>query len=256
MIPKKIHYCWFGGGPLTPLASKCIESWKKFCPYYEIVEWNEKNFDINLNAYVAEAYTNKKWAFVSDVARLWALVSDGGIYMDTDCELIKPLDCFLNNEAFIGFETDKFLQTALMGGAQGQELYSQLLDDYNNRHFLIDNGKLDTTTNVHIITNTMIRHGLVLNNAEQTVRGLSVYPSDFFCPLDGQTNTLNITNNTHAIHWFDGSWLTNTEKKEYLLVTKYRKRFGKVVGSILYTFVAIVTFRKSGIQKLIDKFNK
>ena len=104
MIPKVIHYCWFGKKPLPPLAVNCIDSWKKFCPDYEIIEWNEKNFDINSNTYVREAYENKKWAFVSDYVQLYALYNYGGIYMDTDVQVLKPLDAFLNDQAFSGFE--------------------------------------------------------------------------------------------------------------------------------------------------------
>ena len=118
MIPKKIHYCWFGGNPLPPLAVKCIESWKKYLPDYEIKEWNESNFDLNYNDYVREAYEAKKWAFITDVVRLYAMVTEGGIYMDTDVEVLKPLDELLQYDAVSGFESSSRIPPR-DGGAGG-----------------------------------------------------------------------------------------------------------------------------------------
>ena len=209
MIPKVIHYCWFGGNPLPPLALKCIESWKKFCPDYEIKEWNESNFDISINAYVREAYESKKWAFVSDVTRLWALVNFGGIYMDTDCELVKPIDGFLHLEAVSGFESDKGIQTAIMGCQKGHPFFVELLGRYAHRRFIRVDSSLDLTTNVQDITDACLAHGLVLNNEKQTICGFTIFPRDYFCPIDFKTRkVVAFTENTHAIHHFDGSWIT------------------------------------------------
>ena len=207
MIPKKIHYCWFGGNPLPPLALTCIESWKKYCPDYEIKEWNENNFDININAYVREAYKAKKWAFVSDVARLWVLVHYGGIYMDTDCELIKPIDKFLEHDAVSGFESPTQIPTALMGCRVGHPLFSELLERYYSRNFIKPNGSYNLTTNVADITEVCLEHGLILNNTSQTVKGFTLYPNDYFCPKDYKTGKLSITQNTCAIHHFNASWM-------------------------------------------------
>ena len=140
MIPKVIHYCWFGGNPLPELAKKCIESWKKFCPDYQIIEWNESNFDLNINTYVKEAYTAEKWAFVSDVARLYALVNYGGIYMDTDVEVLKPLDDILNFKAVSGFETKERIPTGMMACEKGHPLFEEFLREYNEAHFIKNDG--------------------------------------------------------------------------------------------------------------------
>ena len=224
MIPKAIHYCWFGGNPLPPLALKCIDSWKKFCPNYEIKEWNENNFDININTYVKEAYKAKKWAFVSDYARLWALVNFGGIYMDTDCELIKPIDRFLHLEAVSGFESDQGIPTAIMGCKKGHPLFVELLERYTNRRFIKEDGSLDLTTNVSDITAACLAHGLVLNGYKQTICGFTIFPREFFCPMDWQTHKMAAhTENTHAIHHFDASWKNPETKWETIF--KFPERF-------------------------------
>lgn len=212
MIPKVIHYCWFGGNPLPELAIKCIESWKKYCPDYEIIEWNEQNFDITCCDYVKEAYEAKKWAFVSDVARLFALVNYGGIYMDTDVEVLKSLDDILAYKAVSGFEAIDRIPTGLMACEKGHILFTEFLNEYNDIHFFQDNGKPDTTTNVTRITNICLNYGLVLNNQLQTINGFTLFPADYFCPKDAVTKKLNITKNTYTIHHFDGSWLTEEER--------------------------------------------
>lgn len=207
MIPKKIHYIWFGGNPLSPLALRCIESWKEQCPDYDIVRWDETNFDISQNRYCRDAYEQGKWAFLSDYARLWVLVHEGGIYMDTDVELLKPLDSFLQEEAFSGFESEGSVPTGLMASRKDFPLFVDLLKDYDDRDFILPDGSLNMTTNVVYITESCKRNGLILNGEKQTVAGFTLYPKDYFCPKDYSTKKLEITPNTHAIHHFDGSWL-------------------------------------------------
>lgn len=223
MIPKIIHYCWFGGNPLPELAQKCIASWKKYCPDYEIKEWNESNFDIRACPYVEEAYQAKKWAFVSDVARLYALVNFGGVYMDTDVEVLRPIDDLLQYEAVSGFEAKDRIPTGLMACVAGQPLFAELLQDYDNAHFVKEDGSYDTTTNVTRITNICLRHGLILNNTRQTVHGLTLLPSDYLCPKNYETNIVTITENTYVIHHFDGSWLSEEDKLAAVLYERYRK---------------------------------
>lgn len=206
MIPKKIHYIWFGGNPLTPLAERCIESWKKYCPDYEIIRWDESNFDVGSNRYCREAYEAKKWAFASDYARLWLLVNEGGIYMDTDVEVLGPLDDFLCNEAFSGFEAVDRIPTGIMGSEPGQRLFETLLRAYDDRSFLKADGSLDLTTNVTAITEACLRRGLILNGEKQTIDGFTLYPADYFCPKDWLTKEINLTENSRTIHHFDGSW--------------------------------------------------
>lgn len=212
MIPKIIHYCWFGRNPLPPLALKCIASWKKYCPDYEIKEWNEDNFDLSINAYVREAYEARKWAFITDYVRLYALVNEGGIYMDTDVEVLKPLDDLLCYDAVSGFESQTQIQTGLMACRDRQPLFEELMHEYDHIHFKRPDGTLDTTTNVTRITNTCLKYGFVPNNTLQTVNGFTLLPKDYLCPKDCITKKLDITANTLTIHHFDGSWVSPEQR--------------------------------------------
>lgn len=240
MILKKIHYCWFGGNPLPELAQKCIASWKKYCPDYEIIEWNESNFDVNCCDYVREAYEAKKWAFVSDVARLYALVHHGGIYMDTDVEVLRSLDDLLVYEAFSGFESKDRIPTGLMACREGQPLFVELLHDYDNAHFLKSDGSYDTTTNVTRITNICLKYGLRLDNTLQTVNGFTLFPYDYFCPKDVETKVLTITDNTYVIHHFDGSWLTEEDKYRAELNRKYKKILPNTMAGYVAKLIATI----------------
>lgn len=212
MIPKIIHYIWFGGSPLPKEAQDCIDSWKKYCPDFQIIRWDESNFDISCNEYVKEAYEAKKWAFVSDYVRLWVLVTFGGIYMDTDVEVIKPLGPFLSHRAFSGFESPDAIATGIMACEKDFPLFVCLLEDYNNRHFLNDDGTYDLRTNVVTITKHCIDKGLVLNNTFQEIDGFALYPNDWFCPKSHETGEIYLTSNSSTIHHFNGSWLDPTEK--------------------------------------------
>lgn len=213
MIPKVIHYCWFGRGQMPKLALKCIESWKKYCPDYEIKEWNEDNFDLDMYPYVREAYDARKFAFVTDVVRLYALYHEGGIYMDTDVEVIKPLDSLLQYDAVSGFESPTQIPTGLMASRDGHPLFKELLDEYNGIHFHRPDGTLDTTTNVTRISNTCLKYGLRLDNTLQTVCGFTLLPKDYLCPKSYKTGELELTANTLCIHHFSGSWVQNNKAK-------------------------------------------
>lgn len=208
MIPKKIHYCWFGRGKMPELALKCIASWKKFLPDYEIKEWNEDNFDLDMYPYVREAYDNRKFAFVTDVVRLYALYHEGGIYMDTDVEVLKPLDVFLVHDAVSGFESETQIPTGLMACRERHPLFKELLDEYNGLHFIKPDGSFDCTTNVVRITNTCLKHGFVQNNQLQTVAGFTLFPKDYFCPKSYVDGKIHLTENTVTIHHFAGTWQT------------------------------------------------
>lgn len=209
MIPKKIHYCWFGGNSLPKDVLKYIDTWKKFCPGYEIKEWNEQNFDIHRNRYVEEAYQQKKWAFVSDVARIYALYTEGGIYMDTDVEALKNLDPLLNKRGFLGFEGTQWIATNLVGFEAGHEILQKFLEAYDHRSFIKEDGTLDQTTNVEELTKLLVdQYHLILNGEEQKLAdGIVVYPTDYFSPYDYIQGKLNKTRNTYTIHWFSQSWI-------------------------------------------------
>ena len=217
MIPKIIHYCWFGGKEKPEDVLKMIASWKKHCPDYEIKEWNETNFDIHLNRYTEEAYQQKKWAFVSDVARLWALVYEGGIYMDTDVEMIRPLDNLLANKAFIGFEGTQWIGTNLMGTEPHNAFLQAFLEDYNHRNFTNPDGTLNQTTNVEEITSRFLtQHNLERNGKQQQVGDFTVYPTDYFSPYDYINGQVRTTANTYSIHWFSQSWIKRSKWKTRL----------------------------------------
>ena len=235
MIPKKIHYCWFGGNPLPEEARKCIASWKKFLPDYEIKEWNEKNFDINSNLYVKQAYEARKFAFVTDYVRLYALMKEGGVYMDTDVEVLKSYDPFLHHAAFSGFENNNYVPTGMMASEKGGKWVSELLDYYNNRSFVREDGSFDTTSNTITITNYMLKAGLRQNNTFQDFPGLvTIYPADFFCPKDHGTGLIKLTGNSVCIHHFACSWLPQKVRfRHKLKVWAYRTFGERIMSNIL-----------------------
>lgn len=226
MIPKTIHYCWFGRGEKPKLAQKCIASWKKYCPDYEIVEWNEDNFDVNCCPYVKEAYENKKYAFVTDYVRLFAMYTEGGIYMDTDVEVTRSLNEFLVCKAFSGFESEQYVPTGIMASEKGLPIIKELLDYYDGRHFQKEDGTLDTTTNCVSITNIMLNHGLKLDGKLQTIADFTFYPSDYFCPFVNETGVLHKTKNTAAIHWFNKSWLPQSIRVRSRITRVFHRLFG------------------------------
>lgn len=208
-IPKIIHYCWFGRGQMPGLAIKCISSWKKHLPDYKIILWNEDNFDINSNQFVKEAYEAKKYAFVTDYVRLYALNQYGGIYMDTDVEVIKSLDKFLVHNAFTGCENEHMCVTGTMGAIKGHNWIKDLLSDYNGKKFILSDGEYNIKPNTQIITSiTMDRYGWKPENTYQILKDdLNIYPFEVFCAKD-RTRKITITDQTYTIHHFAGSWLS------------------------------------------------
>ena len=229
MIPKKIHYCWFGRNPKPELAEKCIDSWKKYCPDYELIEWNEDNFDIHsAPLYVRQAYEHKKWAFITDYVRLYALVNFGGIYMDTDVEVIRPLDEFRKHQAFSGFEDGINIPTGIMASQKDFPLFQELLNYYDDARFVNEDGTLNTITNVTIITSLCEKKGLQKNNSFQKIDGFALYPKEYFCPVDYESGKLLKTENTFTIHWFAGSWRSEEDKKQMEKWRKIRK-FDRII---------------------------
>ena len=212
-IPKIIHYCWFGGNSLNKKAIACIESWKKFCPNFEIVCWDEKNSPLEDNAYVEQAYALGKWAFVSDYVRLKALWEQGGIYLDTDVELTKGMEDLLGQQAFCGFESDEKIATCLIASRPKHALIGELLEEYGKASFVKKDGSPDLTTNVERITKFLKGKGLVCDGAMQNVADLTIYPVDWFSPKSLTTGKLVRTKNTRAIHHFQSSWMTMSQRR-------------------------------------------
>lgn len=209
MIPKIIHYCWFGRGEMPELALKCLDSWKKYLPTYEIMLWNEDNFEIGNYQYAVEAYKEKKYAFVADVCRLYVLKEMGGLYLDTDVEFIKPLpDHFLNDIAFTAFE-DQLVSAGVIGSVKNGEWISNLLSFYDDKSFYKSDGSLDINPITEMITSFLAEEkGVLPNNTYQKVEGYcTIYPSEYFYPKSWKTLKMNITPNTYCIHHFAGSWI-------------------------------------------------
>ncbi len=218
MIPKIIHYCWFGGKPLPKLAEKCIRSWKKFLPDYEIKRWDESNFDVRRNAYVSEAYDARKFAFVSDFARYWILFNEGGVYLDTDVELVRPIDDIIASGAFMGCErkhSPLYAPAALgvntglgFAAPKGMPFIAEMLGSYEYRRFVLLDGSLDLTTVVQVTSDMLCRYGLKNVPDIQSVAGFNIYPQDYFNPMQGTERKVVLTENTRSIHHADASWQT------------------------------------------------
>ena len=207
MIPKIIHYCWFGGKPLPKSAEKCIASWKKYLPDYEIKRWDESNFDVNAIPYTREAYAACKFAFVSDYARFWILYHYGGVYFDTDVEVIRPIDDIINRGGFLGVESNRngiYTVNPGLGFAatQGTAVIGEMVNLYSTFHFINTDGASDLKNIVEITTDYLSSKGLQNTDEIQDCCGFTIYPKDYFCPIDYDTRELKITENTRTIHHY------------------------------------------------------
>lgn len=226
MIPKIIHYCWFGKKPLPKLAKKCIASWRKFLPDYEIVEWNEENFNVNIIPYTCEAYQTRKYAFVSDYARFWILYKYGGVYFDTDVELIKPMDDIIARGPFMGCEHDIPVIKVNPGlgicAPAGLNVYKDILDMYATLHFVLLDGKMNLKTVVQYTTEILSKYGLKQSEDAQCIDGIWIYPQEYFCPIHVENNkkVLKITSQTCSIHHWSASW--QPKSKEVLAGIKWK----------------------------------
>ena len=225
MIPKKIHYCWFGRNPLPKSALKCIASWKKYLPDYEIIEWNEDNFDVNSIPYTAQAYAAKKYAFVSDYARFKILYDHGGLYFDTDVEVICQMDDIIARGPFMGFEVNPNPQrpygavAAGLGIAaeKGMTLYKSILDYYSQLSFILADGSYNIVDAVvNITTRELVKAGLQDIPGIQTVADTTIYPADYFNPFNDATGRINKTDNTRTIHWFSKTWLNVSPWRQHI----------------------------------------
>ena len=252
MIPKVINYCWFGGGSKTDLGIKCIESWKRFCPDYEIIEWNEDNVDINKNDFTRVAYQEKKYSFVSDYMRFEIIYNNGGIYLDTDVEIIKNIDELLETEAFVGTENFGSLINpgSGFGAVKNSKIILEFLNFYKKRNFENEDGILDMTPITCLLTPIIKNKGWIDNNTKQVIEGLTVYPVDFFCPKD-YDGILKITDNTLSIHHFEGSWIDDKIIQNNKLQTKISKIFGVRIALIIVYIYKIL--KRKGFLFLIKR---
>ena len=230
MIPKIIHYCWFGGKPLPKSAEKCIASWKKYLPDYEIKRWDESNFDVNAIPYTREAYAACKYAFVSDYARFWILYHYGGVYFDTDVEVIRPIDDIINRGGFLGVESNRngiYTVNPGLGFAatQGTAVIGEMVNLYSTLHFINTDGVSDLKNIVEITTDYLSSKGLQNTDEIQDCCGFTIYPKDYFCPIDYDTRELKITENTRTIHHYAESWVPRSTRFKNALSRLCGKRF-------------------------------
>lgn len=246
MAIKTLHYCWFGGNPLPESAVKYMKSWQKFCPDFAIKRWDETNFDVNSVAFVREAYAAKKYAFVSDYVRTYALYMEGGLYVDTDVEFVKSIDDLLNT-SFMGFENPHIVNPGLIlyANSPQQEIYGKILQYYDKMHY--DDRVNSSISSPNIYTKILGDYGLNKSNELQTVGEITVYPTEYFRPLGDKRFGIKkkITDNTRTIHHYDASWLDRREKQLYLLKMKH----GNFCGKLIFVFKHPIYSLKRQIKK-------
>lgn len=238
-MEKIIHYCWFGNNDMPELALKCIDSWKKFFPDYKIIKWSEENFDINCNQYVYEAYKSKKYAFVSDYVRLKVIYEYGGIYFDTDVEVIKKFDDSMINYGYLGLE-GKLINTGLgFAAPKKSKVVKIMLDEYENLHFIKKDGSLDLTACPKRNTNSLREKGYIVRK-NSVIEGIKVYANEYFNPYNYDTGELKITKNTYSIHRCAASWISKERKNYSKHKILYISKYGKFLGIIRYYIYRIL----------------
>lgn len=223
MIPKTIHYCWFGRAPKPKLAERCIASWRKYCPDYELIEWNEDNFDVNMNGYTRMCYEQKKYAFLSDYARLWTVNKYGGFYFDTDVEIIKSLSMFVDIDAIYGFENPEFINTGLgFGSVPHGTAIELMLSEYDE---LLD-GEHGVKGCPRLNTSALLKLGLKQDGTYQNLSGTIILPSDYLNPYESNTGRLNKTENTVSVHWYSASWMSRKQLIRQKITRPLHRLFG------------------------------
>lgn len=230
-IPKIIHYCWFGGNELPVSAQKCIETWKKYMPGYTIKRWDESNFNVDIIPYTKEAYKQKLYAFVSDFARFYILNKEGGIYLDTDVELIKPLDCLVDAGPYMGIEEHYHINPGLgMASLPGMHTLAEILRVYENLSLYREDGSINYDTVVFHITNLMRSKGWT--GKEKEIGGFKILPKEFLCPLDYKSGKLTVSCNTYSIHHYSATWITPSQMMYRKIKKLFGERFAKFCASI------------------------
>ena len=259
MIPKIIHYCWFGGNPLPELAQKCVASWRKYCPEYELMLWNETTFDVNIVPFTSQVAKVKKWGFIVDYIRAYVVYRYGGIYLDTDVELLKLFsDDMLQNICFSGFEDEIFINPGnIFAGEKGCAIAKEVMDFYASYNFIKEDGELNLTPSPRIFTDILLKYGLKQNNSYQKFSMFTAYPTEYFCPKNFRTGLLEITENTYSIHHYDGSWFSENEKKYHQLRRKILHKYNnKISKIILFPFFIKWQIKDHGLKKGIIKISK
>lgn len=266
-IPKTIHYCWFGGKPLDQMGLRCIKSWQTNFPGYEIKRWDESNFDIDCCQYVREAYEAGKWAFVSDVARFIILYEYGGLYFDTDVEVIRPFDDIVENGPFMGFELDPngkknsagqrlAVNPGLgLGAYRAMPLYASIIEGYKSDHFDASADATSQETVVDRVTQLLLGYGLKNVGGIQQVADVCIYPAEYFNPKDFYTGDVTITKHTHSIHQFGMSWFSDEERYEHKIASAlYKRGITGIAAGKLSALAAMIQFHD--YRRLLNAFSK
>lgn len=252
MIPKIIHFCWLSGDEYPELIQKCIDSWKEKLPDYEILCWDTNRFDINGCQYTREAFAEKKYAFASDYIRLYALYHFGGIYLDSDIEVIKSFDTLLDQKAFTCFQKMSMtLSPWIIGCEKGNPIVKEFLDYYQDRSFYDASGKMDLTPNPYPFTRICRKYGLLLKDEEQNLGSITVFPHDYFCPYSPSNGQLEITDNTYTIHYFNAEWMSEAQKKRRKRKQEVTQKYGKYIGLSIY---AMKLLTEEGIGVFYKEF--
>lgn len=253
VIPKIIHYCWFGRGEMPKIMKKCLKSWKKYCPDWKIVFWNEDSFDVDSTLWTKQAYEAKKYAFVADFVRLKALYEMGGVYLDTDQELIKPLEPFMNHEAFFGFMDKTNVSAGVIGARKGHPLMGEMYDYYRDRPFLTGDSQ-DIKPNTNWMTDILLSKGLKLDDSYQNLGNVVIYPQTYFCP----TSCVSIEDlsgpDTVALHHWAMTWRTKKAKKDFARVKRHQKKWYRALIWLRYLPNRIL--RKLLGDNFVDKLKK
>lgn len=261
MIPKKIHYCWFSGRQMPAEFQRYIDSWKKYCPDYELIRWDESNYDVEKNAYMAAAYKEKRWGFVPDYARFDIIYKEGGIYLDTDVELIKSLNPLLSDKAFLGYEGKDVLNAGLGFGAEkGNPIIKELRDMYEEISFYNKDGSLNLTPSPYYITEKLKELGIQLENQYQNTEYLTVYPIDRFGCKDYNSGEIRKTENSFSIHHYSCSWMNREEKKaeerRRAFCSKYGDFWGNRVDGVYKRVRSLRNENKKKGQRLPERIRE
>lgn len=254
MIPKIIHYCWFGGAPLDEKAKNCIASWRSFFPDYEIIQWDESNFDVKCIDFTEKAYNDKRWAFVSDVARLMIVYKYGGIYFDTDVEVIRSFADILEKAevGFLGMDNHLFISSGLgFGAKKGAALLHDFLKTYETLDYNDYKDRLSEIACPVLMSKYFQDQGVIIKPGVQKVFGFDIYPHEYFNPLDYMTGKVVKTENTHSIHWYNDSWNSEENRANKKQLQAFRRFFGEQFGEKVYGVHS--TIRKEGILQYINK---
>ncbi|NLF28662.1 MAG: glycosyl transferase [Clostridiales bacterium] len=253
MIPRVVHYCWFGGNPFPKKIVRCMKSWKKHLPDYEFRLWNEENFDVNAYPFAKEAYRAKNWAFVADICRLHALVACGGIYLDADVEVVRPLDDLLSLRAFIGFDGETYPEMETLGAEKGFPIFREMLDHCAGRELFLEDGRMDTAPLPHSVTPVLLRHGFRADGSAQEIDGLTVFPGDYFSPMAFDSGKVKGTENTYTVHHYAGTWLDPKEirriRRGRMLCSVFGERAGWRIHRRIASFGRLYGNLRRNIRK-------